>query len=135
MLEYPAVFALGAVGYGLLEIIWRGWTHWTMLLCGGVCFTLIYLADMTPLSMRCKCVMCAAAITTVEFVTGCIVNLKLGMNVWDYSALPYDLMGQICPRFALLWLGLSVPTLLLCRAIRRAFSAQHYTPKHLAHGQ
>ena len=26
----------GALGYGLLEISWRGWTHWSMLLSGGL---------------------------------------------------------------------------------------------------
>lgn len=120
MLEYPAVFALGGAAYGLLEILWRGWTHWTMLICGGVCFTLMYLIDTTPLDHARKCIMCAAAITTVEFLTGCIVNLKLGMNVWDYSTMPFDLLGQICPQFVLMWLCLSVPGLRLCRALRHA---------------
>ena len=122
MPEYIAVFTVGGLVYGLLEIIWRGWTHWTMLICGGLCFTLMYLIARTPMRAAQKLFACAAVITTVEFVTGCIVNLTLGMGGWDYSALPFDLMGQICPRFALLWLLLSVPGLWLCSRIRRVLS-------------
>ena len=32
------LFSIGAVGYGLIEIIWRGYTHWSMLGAGGICF-------------------------------------------------------------------------------------------------
>ena len=34
-------FTVGALGYGLLEILWRGKTHPSMLLCGGVCLCTI----------------------------------------------------------------------------------------------
>ncbi len=122
MPEYIAVFTVGGLVYGLLEIIWRGWTHWTMLICGGICFTLMYLIARTPMRTVQKLIASAAVITTVEFVTGCVVNLALGMGVWDYSALPLDLMGQICPLFSLIWLGLSAPGLCLCRMLRRALS-------------
>lgn len=122
MPEYIAVFTVGGLVYGLLEIIWRGWTHWTMLICGGLCYTLMYLIARTPMRAAQKLLASAAVITSAEFVTGCIVNLTLGMGVWDYSALPFDLMGQICPRFSLMWLGLSAPGLWLCRLMRRMFS-------------
>ena len=128
MPEYIAVFTVGGLVYGLLEIIWRGWTHWTMLICGGLCFTLMYLIARTPMRAAQKLFACAAVITTVEFVTGCIVNLTLGMGVWDYSALPFDLLGQLCPRFSMLWLGLSVPGLWLCRLMRRMFSKPRPRP-------
>lgn len=121
--EYFAVFILGGVMYGGLELLWRGWTHWTMLLCGGVCFALMYRIGQTTLNGVKKCVMSAAVITSVEFVTGCVVNIKLGLGVWDYSSQGLNLMGQICPRFALMWLGLSVPGLWVCARLRRAFAA------------
>ena len=37
VLEYGGVFTAGGLGYGGLELLWRGRTHWSMLLCGGVC--------------------------------------------------------------------------------------------------
>lgn len=123
MAEYFVVFVLGGVMYGVLEILWRGWTHWTMLLCGGVCFALMYRISRAGMSEAKKCVMSAAVITSVEFVTGCVVNIRLGLGVWDYSAQGLNLMGQICPQFALMWLGLSVPGLWVCSRLRNAFAA------------
>ena len=49
---------------------------------------------------------CAGLVTAVEFVAGLVLNLWLGLDIWDYSHLPFNLMGQICPQFAALWWGL-----------------------------
>lgn len=122
-MEYLLVYMTGALLYGLLELGWRGWTHWTMLLCGGACFTLMYLIAMSAMPLWRKCVLSAAAITTVEFLTGCLVNLRLHWQVWDYSAMPFNLLGQICPQFLLLWLALSLPGLWLCSVLRRFLQA------------
>lgn len=59
--------------------------------------------------------MCAAVITSLEFAVGCLVNLRLGWHVWDYSDIPLNLMGQICPTFSVMWLLLSVPCVYLSR--------------------
>lgn len=121
-MQYLLIYAAGGLLYGLIEILWRGWTHWSMVLCGGLCFLMMYLISDLPLCLMKKCVLSSAAICTAEFYTGCLVNLRLGWNVWDYSAERLNLLGQICPRFALLWLLLSVPGLWLCSRIRRVLS-------------
>ena len=90
-----------------------------MVLCGGLCFLVMYLISGLPLCLMKKCVLSSAAICTAEFYTGCLVNLRLGWNVWDYSALPMNLMGQICPLYTLYWLLLSVPGTALCGGISR----------------
>ena len=36
--EKIVLFSIGAMGYGLIEILWRGYTHWSMLTAGGICF-------------------------------------------------------------------------------------------------
>ena len=118
-MEYILVYMTGAVLYGLLELGWRGWTHWAMLLCGGACFLLMYLIALTALPLWRKCVLSTVATVTLEFYTGCLVNLYLGWQIWDYSALPWNLLGQICPQFLLLWLALSLPGLWLCSRLRR----------------
>ena len=46
-------------------------------------------------------------ITAVEFVFGLVFNVFLGMSVWDYSSVPGNILGQICPLFSVLWCGLS----------------------------
>ena len=118
-MELLPVFALGSILYGLTEILWRGWTHWTMLLCGGICFTLMYLVSGSGLSLVKKWLLSTCIITTVEFVAGCIVNLRLHWQVWDYSSLPFNLLGQICPRFILMWFALSIPGVALCTLLHR----------------
>lgn len=115
-------FIFGALGYGGLELLWRGHTHWTMLAAGGVCLCAMYLISTRTRWSRVKmCAASASVITTVEFVTGAIVNARLGWNVWDYSGMPLNLCGQICLPYCLLWLGLSLPCTALCRLTRRKF--------------
>lgn len=120
--EYLSVYIIGALGYGALEILWRGYTHYTMLMAGGLCFLIIYLiANYSREGLLKKGIMCAAIITTVEHLTGCIVNIGLGMNVWNYSSLPYNLLGQICLYYSGLWLALSFPAMLLSRILHLVF--------------
>ena len=117
LIPYFLIFILGAIGYGFLEIIWRGRTHWTMLICGGICFMLLYLLSAADISFFLKCILSACAITAVEFFTGCLVNLRMHWNVWDYSAVRFNILGQICPLFTLMWLFLSVPGISLCQRL------------------
>lgn len=105
------LFLIGGGLYTWFELIWRGRTHWTMFIVGGLCFVIMgilnehqYKWDM-PLVRQAA--ISAVIITAFEFVTGCVVNLWLGWNVWDYSGLPFNLMGQICLYYFLLWIPLS----------------------------
>ena len=116
-MKYCFIYLFGALVYGLMELMWRGRTHWTMLICGGTCFCIIYFLSALPLPFAVLCVLSAVSITAVEFFTGYIVNLRLRWQVWDYSDMRFNLMGQICPLFSALWLLLSVPGLLLCRRL------------------
>ncbi|MDY3928943.1 MAG: hypothetical protein SOZ34_06220 [Clostridia bacterium] len=124
-MEQIFVFFLGAAGYGLMEIIWRGYTHWTMLICGGVCFFLIYnifdiLGDTSTVF---KAVAGSLTITFVELFAGLIINVKLGLNVWDYSGMPYNILGQVCLPYSFLWLAVCIPLVYLCKWLKNAFSA------------
>lgn len=56
--------------------------------------------------------------TLLEFITGCIVNLWLGWNVWNYSSLPLNILGQISLPFILIWCGLSLVGIILDDYIR-----------------
>ena len=112
------VFLLGALGYGGAEVLWRGHTHWTMLLLGGAGFLAVYRISVRAAPPLCH-LLSAAALTALEFSCGLLVNRALGWDVWDYSALPGNLLGQICPQYALIWLALSVPCCALARALNR----------------
>ncbi len=116
------LFLLGAVGYPLIELCWRGRTHWTMSLAGGVSIVLLLYISRSTLSLPLMWISGALAITAVEFAIGCVVNLRLGWEVWDYSKLPLNLLGQICLPFTAVWLILSVPAISLCQIIDRALA-------------
>lgn len=123
-LEIPFAFVLGGMLYMLIEILWRGYTHWSMGICSGICFAGIYLFEKYRGSMSIffKCIFGAFFITLNEFITGCIVNLALGWDVWDYSKTPYNLLGQICLPFSLVWFLLCIPAFLLARVIIRIYA-------------
>lgn len=99
------IFLVGSLGYGMLELLFRGYTHWTMMLTGGACLLTLYHLERpfreAPLLL--KSAGGALVITIYEFCVGLIVNLWYGWNVWDYSLLPGNILGQICPLFTLLW--------------------------------
>ena len=110
LLYHIPVFMIGGLLYMLVEILWRGHTHWTMFLLGGGCFVLIGLLDewliyKPPLIVQ--MLMGAVIITALELVVGLIVNVWLGWNVWDYSTVPGNVLGQICPQFTVAWFFLS----------------------------
>ena len=100
-----AVFVLGGCAYGLMEILYRGHTHWTMLVTGGACaLTLFYLREWLLAQPLVLGALAGAVIVTIyELSVGMIVNLKLGWQVWDYSAQPGNVLGQICPAFTAIW--------------------------------
>ena len=106
-LEYIFLFLLGGSIYYCIEIVFRGYSHFTMILVGGLCFILIGLINEvlpweTPFWQQ--VLLGDVIVLIIEFISGCIINLWLGLNVWDYSDLPFNLLGQICLPFALLWL-------------------------------
>lgn len=109
----------GGTIYSLLEILWRGHTHWTMALTGGICLMLIHLMDrgLGRMPFILRCVTGALLITSIELCVGIVVNRMLGMEVWDYSERWGNILGQICPAFTVLWFGLCIPALLLTRKI------------------
>ena len=103
--KYATFFLIGSIGYGIIELLWRRRTHFTMLLAGGICFILFSLIaekqKTKPLAI--KAALTALCITAVELIFGVIFNIILKMQVWDYSAQPLNLFGQICPLYTLLW--------------------------------
>lgn len=111
----------GGCAYGLVEVLYRGHTHWTMLLLGGVCFWLMGQLGVLLAEVPCwlAAAPCACLITALEFLTGCVVNLFLGWNVWDYSAQPLNLLGQVCLSFLGLWYLLSIPGVAAAAYLRK----------------
>ena len=111
ILKQIFLYIIGGLIYLLIEILFRGHTHWTMFIIGGLCFTLIGLLNECPnlrLSLISQGVLGSIIITTLEFISGIIINIILKWNVWDYSNQPLNLLGQICLPFSLAWIFLAI---------------------------
>lgn len=101
-------FLIGSIGYCLIEILWRGYTHPSMGIAGGISLIAIsYINRMRNRSRVFRAFLCAVFITIVELIFGLLVNKVLRLNVWDYSSLPFNFMGQICLLFSVIWFLLS----------------------------
>jgi len=106
----------------MIELLWRGRTHWSMFLVGGACFELIGCIHtrLCRASLLLRSVVCAAAVTGVELVSGCILNRWLRLRVWDYSGMRFNILGQVCLLYSVLWLFLSAaacPLYAVCRRL------------------
>ena len=126
---YLLLGAIGSIIYMSLEILWRGYTHWTMGILGGICFICLGLINEllsweTPLVLQ--MLIGSTIITILEFITGCIVNLWLGWNIWDYSNLPLNLLGQICLPFSILWYFISAIGIIIDDYIRYIYFDEEY---------
>lgn len=114
--KYGVLALIGGIIYGALEILVRGHTHWTMVTLGGVCFIAVGLInEIIPWNMPLTVQMLIGSIiiTALEFCCGCIVNLWLGWDVWDYSKLWGNFLGQICPLYSVIWYLVSLIAILL----------------------
>lgn len=119
--------------YCLIELIYRQHTHWAMFVVGGLCGVACGLINEiipweTPLWIQ--GVLGAGIITLVEFFSGCVFNIWLGWNIWDYSALPFNALGQVCLPFVLIWFVIAHIAIILDDYLRYWFFNEekpHYT--------
>ena len=107
---------IGGLLYGLLEIIYRGHTHWTMVLLAAVlCIPLDIANERMPwhFPLVLQGLLGGLTITAAELLAGLVLNIWLGLDIWDYSGLWGNLWGQVCPQFAALWCVLAVPAIII----------------------
>ena len=105
------IFILGGIGYIIIELLFRGYTHWTMFIAGGTAFLMLHRINIgyPNLPLWKKCILGSLIITSVELLVGCLANLWFHWNVWDYSNNPLNMWGQICLNFSVLWGLLCIP--------------------------
>lgn len=108
--NFIIVFLIGGISYGYLELAFRGFTHWSMVMAAGLVFTSVYILGETLLSLP---VFLAAFIISLiiifyEYYYGLLLNLFFKWGIWDYSDLYLNLNGQICIAFFVIWYILSL---------------------------
>ncbi|MBQ9609675.1 MAG: hypothetical protein IJV15_09575 [Lachnospiraceae bacterium] len=116
IIEDLIIWCTGGLFYFYLEIAFRNYSHYSMIICGGLCFLLvgrvgrkIIIKEDSIWKMIFKIMLYGGLIiTSLEFITGVLVNMIFDMNVWSYSGLRYNLYGQICLLYSLLWSLLSL---------------------------
>ena len=123
--KHAALFAVGAIAYFEIELHWRYFAgvrspstlgrmpHF--LGTASFFFWLGGLNEWLPWEMPFwgQCLLGAAMVTAAEFAAGCVLNLWLGLGVWDYTDMPFNLMGQICLPFSAAWIVVSAAAILL----------------------
>ena len=130
--ELIYLFFCGATIYMSIEVAYRGFTHWTMGIIGGICFVIIggfnnYIDWGMPVIKQ--AFLGGFIITAFEFIAGVILNIWLNLNIWDYSTEKFNIFGQICLPFSLLWCLLSIVAIYVDDGIRYLVFKEPF-PKH-----
>lgn len=123
------LFCVGGAVYIMMEMFWRGYSHWTMFIVGGLCFVLIGLINefyTYEMPLVKQMLIGSCIVTSVEFISGCIINLWLGWNVWDYSDMPFNVFGQVCLPYMVLWFLLSGAAIILDDYLRYWWFDEEY---------
>ena len=81
-----------------------------MMLAGGLSFlSFSYIAKrFKDAPLLAKAILASLTVTLIELVFGLVCNVWLKMGVWDYSSLPFNFLGQICPLFSFFWCVLAL---------------------------
>lgn len=107
--KYLFLFCFGGLGYGLIEIAFRGYTHWSMIITGGSAFLCLYIINKSfeNTTIYKKALIGALVITTLELTVGLVVNNTFNLGVWDYTNTPINFLGIISLPFCICWYGIS----------------------------
>ena len=122
------LWSWGGTMYFLLEVLYKTWRgepekiSWTMLVLAVLLCVPVERAG-AELPWECplwlQALACAVLVTAVEFAAGLVLNVWLGLGIWDYSRLPFNFLGQVCPQFTAVWWG-------LCMALIPLFDWMRY---------
>ncbi len=109
--NYLILFLIGGIIYVLIEIAYRGYSHISMFIVGGICF--VFMSSLNELPFKIPLILqmfiSCLFITGIELISGVILNIFLHLNVWDYSLNKFNFLGQICLKASIAWFFLSLP--------------------------
>lgn len=120
--KYLLLFSFGSILYMIIEILFRGYTYYTMGITGGVAFILIGMINekLSSRNMYIELQMLIGSIivTFIELVLGYLLLHVFNIRMWDYSDQLFNYKGYICPLFSFIWLFISLFAILADDIIR-----------------
>ena len=95
--------------YCMIEILFRGWSHWSMFVLTG--FLGVFCVDSINNTLSFDCdyivqILISTILCTIgEGISGIILNVWLQLNVWDYSKMTFGtfFFGQCNVIFCVAW--------------------------------
>ena len=110
ILKYFTLFLIGGIAYYFIEIVYRGYSHFSMVIVGGLCFILIGSINEfsnKEITLLIQMLISVFIVDIIELISGIIINRILLLNVWDYSQLRFNFLGQISLNSSIAWFFLS----------------------------
>lgn len=127
--KYLFFFLLGGSIYYMMEIIFRGYSYVSMFIVGGIAYILIGIINeyfSWDMYIETQTLIGVSTVLVLEFISGCILNLWLKLNVWDYSNQFGNILGQVCLLFAIIWIPVVLYAILLDDCVRYIFFKEEY---------
>lgn len=121
ILKLVILFIVGGIAYSMVEMAWRGYTHASMFILGGILFIEIgYINELFTYDMGLlvQAAIGAFIITLSELIAGLILNIYLELNIWDYSDIALNFLGQISLPYSVGWFFISIIAIILDDWIR-----------------
>lgn len=111
IVKYYILFCIGFCTYSIIEVLFRGYTFFTMGLTGGIAFLIIDQINNKiswDLDILLQGILGSTVVTLLELIIGtyCIYNNLPSM--WDYSSMPLNYHGVICLPFSIAWIFISI---------------------------
>lgn len=112
--------------YYSLETIYKMYlhgygSHFSMFilagLCGVFCIDMINNIYTYELDFSLQVLISTFLCTIAEGICGCIINIKMGLGIWDYSNMPGKFFfDQCCIPFTIIWFILVIIFIPFCDA-------------------
>ncbi|MDO4554720.1 MAG: hypothetical protein Q4B70_06220 [Lachnospiraceae bacterium] len=121
------LLSFGGMAYYMIEIVFRGESHYSMMLCGGLAFLSVSLFHRhfeNRMMLLSQMILSSLIITGWELLFGLYFNIHLDQDVWDYSNQLIQYRGQISLTFSVLWFFLSFPIFYIEKWIRTHLFSQ-----------
>ena len=122
--EYLFLFWFGGSVYIEIELLYRGFTHWSMFLLAGFIFVTVGLLNEIFFEWNemfwGQVFVSTLWATVLEYICGLMLRL-CGLQVWDYSDMPLNINGLICVPFMLVWAVLMAVAIVVDDCLKYGF--------------